>query len=147
MQDEARRIQAEGLDRAVESHLAAGDGVPGGGDGLGDVARVHRSVKLTGVAGLADHGDRQAFHVPGDVLGFGAAFEIRRLELGAFAFEALAVGARRAQRLARGQKVVARITVLDAHQVAHLAEFLDAFEENDLHAEASRPASRAQRTV
>ena len=65
--------------------------------------------------------------------------EIARLELGAIALEALAIGFGGAKRLALRQQIVAGEAVLDGDDVAHLPEASDALEKNDLHVPHSYP--------
>jgi hypothetical protein len=126
-------MQAERLDGALEDDLAAIDGEAAGGDRLGNVARGDGAVELTGIAGRADGDEGLAVELRGNGLGFLLQLEVVRLELGALALEVSAVLRRGAQRLLLRQQDVARVSVLDVDDVAHLAEAADALQENDFH--------------
>ena len=56
-----------------------------------------------------------------------------RLQIALHAFEASAIFVGGAQRLAARQQKIAGKAVFDAHDVAHLAEPRDTFEEDDFH--------------
>jgi len=59
--------------------------------------------------------------------------EVARFELDFHLLEARAVVLGRAQRFALGQEIVAREAVLDAYDVAHLAELGDALKQDYFH--------------
>ncbi len=133
MQGDAGLMQPERLDGTLEDDLAAVDGEAAGGDGLGDVARRHRAIELAGVAGRADGDEDLAFELLGDGLGLFLELEVVGFELRALGLEVGAVVLGRAQRLLLRQQEVARVTVLDVDDVAHLAEAADALKQNNLH--------------
>ena len=133
VQRDARLVQSEGLDRPLENHLAAVDGEAARRHRLGDVARRHRAVELAGVAGRADGDEGLALELRGDGLGFLLELEVVGLELRALGLEVGAVVGGCAQRLLLRQQEVARVSVLDVDDVAHLTEAADALKQNDLH--------------
>ena len=96
-----------------------------------------RAVELAAVAGLAQQDEGLAVQLLGDLLGFLLAFQIARFQLRLLGLEIFAVGLGGAQRLLLRQQEVAGEAVLDAHFVAHLAELLDAFEQDHLHGASS----------
>ncbi len=126
-------VQAERLDRMQGDDLLAIDADAARRDRLGDVARGDGAVELAALTRLADDDEGLAVEPAADLLGLGLHLEVAGLELGAVAFEALLVGFGGAQRLAARQQVIARKAVADSHGLAHLAEFGDAFEQNDFH--------------
>ena len=126
-------MQAQRLDRLIELDLLAGDGETGFGDGGGNVAGVNGAVKLSRLAGLADHDHGKPFQFLAHFLGFGAVFKVGGLKLGALHLEMLLVGVGGAQGLFLGQQVIARVAGLDLHHVAHLTELFNPFQQNDFH--------------
>src|SRR5262245_43818257 len=133
MQRNADGVEAEGLDRLVEHRLPAVDAEATGGDDLDDVARRHRAVELTGVAGLTNGSEALALELGGHCLRLLLQFEVARFQLGAVRFEALEVLLCGAQRLLLRQQEVAGIAVLDVDDIAHLPEAADALQKYDLH--------------
>ena len=75
------------------------------------------------------------------MFGFLAPIEIIGLELGSALLELGDVVFGRSQRLLLRQQVVARIARLDVDHFAHLAEFLDTLQQNDIHRTSSCPAA------
>ena len=69
MESDAHVVQAERLDRAVEQDLTALDGEAAFAHHGGNVAGRHRAVKLTGIAGLAQHDEALPLQLCSD--GFG----------------------------------------------------------------------------
>ena len=133
MQRQRHLVLADRLDRRVEFDRGAGDGVTFGRNQGSDIAGRDRAEQLAGFARLADDDEGLAVDLGRDLAGFALALEalLLQLRLHAFVFGlAFGIGA---QRLAAGQQKVAGIAVLDADNVAHLAEFADAFEQNDFH--------------
>ena len=78
-----------------------------------------------------------AVELGGDLLGLALGFEVAGFKLRALVLEALHVRGRRAKRLALRQQEVAGVALLDVHDLAHLAEFRDAFEKYDFHLSGS----------
>src|SRR5476649_2561846 len=75
---------------------------------------------------LKGHADTLA----GKRIGVALQFEVARLQFALHLFEPRLVLGRRAQRLAARQQEIAGEAVLHAHDVAHLSELSDAFEQN-----------------
>ena len=116
-------------------------GEAAGCDRIGDVARGDRAVKLAAVAGLAHQRRRSCRRASRPT--FSASLLRSRLRASSCAFwrlEIFAVGLGGAQRLLLRQQEVAGKAVLHLHLVAHLAELLDAFEQDHLHGRS--PTSR-----
>ena len=65
--------------------------------------------------------------------GFFLEFEIARFQLGALSLEDGDVGFGGAERFFLRQKEIAREAVFHFHDIAHLAELFDAFEQDHLH--------------
>jgi hypothetical protein len=137
MQGHGDGEQADRLDRGGDVHLLAVDGETAIGDRGGDVARRDRAVKLAAVACLADQDKGLAVQLVRDLLGLALELEVMGLELGLLSLEIFAVGLGGAQGLPLWQQEVAGEAVLHLHLVAHLAELLDPFEQNDLHGSGS----------
>ena len=131
VQMQRHRVDADGLDRVGEGHLAAGDGVAVGAQRLGDVARADRAVELAGLTRLADDDDGLAVEAGSDAGGGFAALGIALFDRGALALELLAVGFGGAQRLVLRQQIIAGVAVLDGDFVADVAVLADALEQND----------------
>ena len=122
------------LDRLVERHLRAGDGEAARRDDVRDIARADRAVELAAVARLAQQHEGLAVQL--DLATASASFLRSRLLASSCAFwvakySRFALVARRA--FFSGSRIVAGEAVLHLHFVAHLAEFLDAFEQDHLH--------------
>ena len=77
-----------------------------------------------------------AVQLLGDGFGVLLALQIVGFQLRLLGLEIFPVGLGGAQRLLLGQQEVAGEAVLDADFVAHLAQLLDPFEQNDLHGQA-----------
>ena len=133
MQLHRHDVQANGLDRRQQRDLIAVYAHAASGDDVGDVAGRDRSVELAGFAGLTDDDEALAVERGVHLLGFGLLFQIAGLKLGALIVEALLVGAGGAQRFALRQQEIARKAVAHLNGFAHLAQFGDAFEQNDFH--------------
>ena len=99
----------------------------------GEIARRDRPVELAAFGRLAEHREALAVELLADLLRFALLLEVARLELDLHVLEARAVLLGGTQRLALGQEKIARKAVLDAHDVAHLAELGDAFEQDHFH--------------
>ena len=104
-----------------------------GFDHAGDVAGRDRAIELAAVAGLADQQEGLAVQLLGDGFGVLLAVQIMGFQLDLLGLEIFPVRLGGAQGLLLGQQEIAGETVLDADFVAHLAQLLDAFEQNDLH--------------
>src|SRR3984957_2886412 len=113
--------------------MAAFNLVPGGGQRLGDVARRHGAVELTGLARLADDDHLDAVELGRHLVRAALEFGVARLEIGATNLEFLLIGLSRPQRLTARQQEIARVTVLDAHGVADVSELSDTLHQNDVH--------------
>ncbi len=109
------------------------DGEAAGLGELGDVAGRDGAVELAGLAGLAEHHKNLPGELFGDSLRLLAGLQIARLQLCLVAVEALAARLVGAKRHALRQEVVAREAVLDADDVAHLAELGNALQKNHFH--------------
>ena len=83
---------------------------------------------MPAVARLAKYDTHLPVELDGDGLGVGAPIEIGRLELRPPLLEGGDVVLGGPLRLALRQKIVARVAVLDADDVAHLAKLLDALQ-------------------
>ena len=141
-------MKAKGFDRLFHHHLSAGDGKAGLGHCIGDVTRCHGPEQLAHFRGGTDHADGKLVHLASFGLGLAAKGQIVRLALRLFGFKTLEVGLVCAKGLALWQKEVAGISRLYLHHVAHLAEFLDTFEQNDFHCFcllASRAVTRSRK--
>ena len=141
-------VKTKGLDRLFHHHLVAGDGEARFGHGIGNVARCDGTEQLAHFRGGTDHAHRQLVHLAGFGLGFAAAAEIVRLALCLFGFKTLKIGLVGAKGLALRQQEVAGIARLYLHHIAHLAELLDTFEQNDFHCFcllASRAVTRSRK--
>src|SRR5262249_60758610 len=122
--------------------LVAVEGDTGLGRGPAEGAAVARAVEMPGLAGLADDDDGDAVDLAGDAFGLLAAGEVVGLQLGALLLEAGLVGVGGAKRLLLRQEVVAGEAGLHAHHLAHLAELLDALEQDDVHGETPTSTRR-----
>src|SRR5262249_21356016 len=103
----------------------------------GDVAWRHRAVKLAAFGRLAQYREVLAVELLGDLLGLALELEVARLELDLHGLEARLVLLGGAQRLATGEEEIAGKAVLDAHDLAHLAELADTFEQDHFHCQIS----------
>src|SRR5580698_5455340 len=97
---DGRRVKAERLDRVEQGNLVAVNGKARRRYRLRDVAGRHRTIELTGFAGLADNDEALAVQFRRDRGGLALELEIARLELMALAFEFLFVAFGGAQSLA-----------------------------------------------
>jgi hypothetical protein len=109
------------------------DGKSAAGEEARDIARRHRAEQLADIGGLPYHQETLAVELGADDIGLFLQFEVTRFELHLHAFELGAVILGGAQRLALREQEIARETVLDAHDLAHLAELGDTFEQNHFH--------------
>src|SRR5215207_7092259 len=107
MEGDRHIVQADGLDRLVESDLVAVNREAVLGHDLGEVAGGDRAVEHAGLAGLAQDDEALAVQLLADGLGFLAALEVTRLKLSALGLEVLLVGRGGAQSLAARQEEVA----------------------------------------
>ncbi len=126
-------VDAQFLDRRGQDDLLAIDREARRGRGLGGVAGADRAVERAAVGGGADHDELLALQALGHRRGLAPGLEVLRLELLLLALEAGLVLLRGPERLALRQEVVARIAVLDVHDLAHLAELGDALQQDHLH--------------
>ena len=133
MKAQARVVKAECLDGLFHHHLVAGDGEAGLGHRLGDIARGNGSEELTHFRSGANHADGEAVHLAGFGLCLATAGQVVSFTLGLFGFETLEVVLVGAKGLALRQQEVAGVARLHLHDIAHLAELLDAFKQNDFH--------------
>src|SRR5271166_2482947 len=133
MQVDRHGVEAERLDRMLNEDMAALDGEARGGQRLRDVARRHRPIELSGLAGLANDDHRRPVYLGGNLVGAALELVVARFEFGALGLEFLLVGLGRAQRLAARQQEVAGVAVLDADGVAHGTELADALQQYDVH--------------
>ena len=84
-------MQTECLDHLIEVHLAAPHCEPGLSNHGGDVAGVDRAIELAGLAGLANHNNRQAIHALGNGFGLLARLKIIGFQLDTLYLEAFSV--------------------------------------------------------
>ena len=126
-------VQSDRLDRRVQRDLSAVDSKTLFRDQQGQVARGDRAIKLAALGRLAQHREALAVELLSDLFRFPFLLEVARFELDFHLLEARAVVLGRAQRFALGQEIVAREPVLDAYDVAHLAELGDALKQDYFH--------------
>ena len=126
-------MKAECLDRLVHDHLIAGDREAGLGHRIGDVARGDRAEQLAHLRRGTNHADGKPVHLAGFGFGIRTTGKIICLTLGLFGFELLKIDLVGAKCLSLRQQVVACVAGLYRYDIAHLAELLDAFEQDDFH--------------
>ncbi len=107
--------------------------MPVGAERVGDIAGADRTVELGTLARLAQDHHRRTVDGERHPLGLALALEILGLELGAAALEGGQRLIGRPERLALRDQEVAREARAHLHDLAHLAEFRNALEEDDLH--------------
>jgi hypothetical protein len=142
MQRYPHRVDAQGLERAVEADLEPLDRDAGSRERLGDVAGIDRAIQLTGLTGLTQHRDAAAVDLRSRRGGVLLALQVGGLELDPAPLELRQIASGGAQRLALRHQIVAREAVFDGDHVAHLTELLDPLEQDHLHADSLRELSQ-----
>src|SRR5215471_13603580 len=133
MQRNRHLVQSGRLDRRVKRDLSATDGKALLRDQRRQVAGGDRAVKLTALGRLAQHREALTVELLRNFFRFSFLREVARFELDFHLLEARAVVPGRAQRFALRQEIVAREAVLDAYNVARLAELGDALKQDYFH--------------
>ena len=126
-------VKAEGLDGLVHHNLVAGDGEACLGHRLGNVTRCDGAEELAHLRCGTDHADSKAVHFAGFGFGFAAARQVVGFALCLFGFKTLEIALVGTKRLALRQQEVTGIARLHLDDIAHLAELLDTFKQNDFH--------------
>src|SRR6266478_7568369 len=130
MKYDTQRMQAQGLDRPLENHLAFLDREACLSDGVGDVARRNGTVELPAFAGLPDDHDSQPLELAADLRRFALALQVIRFELGALTLEIRQVFLCCAQRFLLWQQIIAGKAGPYLDELAHLAQLFNTLEQD-----------------
>jgi hypothetical protein len=133
VQVDGNLVEAECLDRCVQHNLVAVNGVALDGKLLGNVAGGNRTVELAHFASLTDDDDDLTVKLLGNAAGGCLGLLVTLFNCGALGAELFEIALCGAQCLAAWQEEVAGIAVLDADDIAELAEIWNAFEKNNVH--------------
>ena len=136
MQRDRDLVPPDHLDRRVESDLAARQCKALVARKRRDVTWRYRAVQLATFRRLTQHREALAVELVSNLLRIAPGLEIARFELDLHRLKARAVLLRGAQRLAARQQKVTGKAVLDAHDLTHLAEIGDTFEQDHFHCQS-----------
>src|SRR5581483_5980886 len=126
-------VLADRLDRRIEHDLRAADLRTVRLEQAGNVARRDRAEQLAGLACLAQDNVGLAVKLSGKLAGLSFELEVLGLQFGLHILEALFVVSGRTKCFAARQQEIAGETIFDADDIAHLAKFADALEQDYFH--------------
>ena len=133
MQANLNSVQTKRLDRMGQFDLLAANGETTVDHLFGNVAGVDRTIKLSGFTSLTNQNDTEAIKLFANLFGFTPKLQVIGFQLGALRFKMFAIVFGGAQGFAFWQQKVAGVSGFNRDHIAHLAEFLDAFQKNDFH--------------
>ena len=133
MQTHRHGVKTDGLDRRMNFDLRTIDRNAFCRNAICDVACCNRTIELTRFTRLTDDDIALAVKLLADGFRILLRFEIAGFKLSALRFEMFDVRLRCTQSFCTWQKEVTSLTILQAHNIAHLTELGNAFQKNDLH--------------
>src|SRR5262245_61243989 len=133
MKGERHLVLSDGLDRCIEHDLRAANFGTIDLDQTCDVARRNRAEQLPALACLTEDDVGLAVEFAGKCAGFAFKLKALGLQFGFHVFESLFVVRSCAKRFAAQQKEIASEAIFDANNIAHLAKFSDALEQDHFH--------------
>src|SRR5262245_496648 len=133
MKGQRHLVLSDGLDRCIENDLRAANFGTLHLEQACDVARRNRAEQLPALACLTEDDVGLAVELAGKRAGLAFKLKALGLQFGLHVLEASFVVRSCTKRFAARQQEIASEAVFDANDIAHLAEFADALEQDYFH--------------